>query len=496
MVEELSHSYRELEEMNRTLEQKVEERTLALATRNRDMRLVLDNVDQGFLTLSLDGVMASERSAVVGRWFGEAQHAQKFWAYLAHVSEDFALGFELGWEQLIEDVLPYEVALEQLPSRLTSHSGSTFSFRYLPFVREEHLEGVLVVVADITAKLQREREEAELTELMEVFRRLMLDRAGFAAFFSEASGMVEIVHRWYGSDDSQLRSTLHTLKGNAAQMGLSVVARVCHTLEDELATGDGMKAESQALLAERWQALSAHVSQLLGDSERQTLEVAQRDYAALVRLLSRDGQSRALGELLAWRLEPAARPLGRLAEQARVLAKRLGKGELEVEVDAGALRLDPDTYGPFYSDLVHLVRNAVDHGIERPEERESRGKPRHGKLTLRAQARENQLIFEVSDDGQGIDWDLIDRRGAALGLPSRSPAERLCILCRQGVTTRSDVTETSGRGVGMSAFKDRIDALHGRLEVESSRDTGTKWTVVLPWAPDELTERLRHAAMS
>jgi nitrogen fixation/metabolism regulation signal transduction histidine kinase len=67
MVEELSNSYRELEEMNRTLEQKVEERTLALAGRNRDMRLVLDNVDQGFLTLSIDGVMASERSAVVGR---------------------------------------------------------------------------------------------------------------------------------------------------------------------------------------------------------------------------------------------------------------------------------------------------------------------------------------------------------------------------------------------------------------------------------------------
>ena len=78
-------------------------------------------------------------------------------------------------------MLPYEVAREQLPSRLTSHSGSTFSFRYLPFVREARLEGVLVVVADITAKLQREHEEAELTELMEVFRRLMLDRAGSTA---------------------------------------------------------------------------------------------------------------------------------------------------------------------------------------------------------------------------------------------------------------------------------------------------------------------------
>src|SRR5262249_38977790 len=72
MVKELTASYQRLEEMNRTLEHKVEERTLALATRNRDMRLVLDNVDQGFVTLGLDGQMASERSAVVDAWFGRA----------------------------------------------------------------------------------------------------------------------------------------------------------------------------------------------------------------------------------------------------------------------------------------------------------------------------------------------------------------------------------------------------------------------------------------
>ena len=489
MVDELSTSYRELEEMNRTLEQKVEDRTLALASRNRDMRLVLDNVDQGFVTLTLDGVMASERSAVVDRWFGTPSPGQKFWAHLSSTSPDFALGFELGWEQLIADMLPYEVALEQLPSRLTAN-GSTFSFRYLPFLRDEHLEGVLVVAFDITDRLQREREEAELTELMQAFRRLMTDRDGFAMFLSEASGMVDRIAHSTG-DDSALRSTLHTLKGNAAQMGLSVIARLCHTLEDELATGDGMK--SQALLTERWQALSEHVSQLIDPGQRRTLEIAEADYAALLNLLSREGQSRALQELLGWRLEPATRALARLAEQAQVLAKRLGKGEIEVEIEAGSLRLDPEKFAPLFSDLVHLVRNAVDHGIEGPDERAVLGKSGHGKMTFKAAARGNVLSFEISDDGRGIDWDVIAKQGAALGLPSRTPAERLAILCRQGVTTRDDVSETSGRGVGMSAFKQRVDALHGRLEVESTRGAGTKWTIVLPYAPDEVAEQLRQS---
>jgi chemotaxis protein histidine kinase CheA len=382
------------------------------------------------------------------------------------------------------------VALEQLPTRLTTASGSTFSFRYLPFSNNDQLEGILVVAFDITSRLQREREEAELTELMHAFRRLTLDRAGFMAFLSEASGMVTLIAGWTAEDNSTLRSTLHTLKGNAAQMGLSVVARMCHALEDELATGDGMR--SQALLSQRWQVLTEHVSQLIGDRERRMLEVSSTDYASLLTLLSREGSTLALRELLAWQLEPAERPLSRLAEQAQVLARRLGKGEIEVDVQAGAVRLDPDKYAPFFSDLVHLVRNAVDHGIEQPDERQALGKPRNGKMTFKAQTRGNVLSLEISDDGRGIDWELIASQGAALGLPNRTPAERLAILCRQGITTRSEVSETSGRGVGMSAFRQRIDALHGRLEVDSIRGSGTKWLISLPWSPDEVPEQLRQ----
>ncbi|HEY1535886.1 MAG TPA: HAMP domain-containing protein, partial [Polyangiaceae bacterium] len=219
MVAELSSSYEALESLNRTLEQKVELRTLELASRNRDMRVVLDNVDQGFITLSPDGVMASERSAVVGRWFGEGQLGEPFWRYLARSSPSFAETFELAWEQLASDVLPEDVALAQLPTRLSA-AQSTFDFRYLPFMRDERLEGVLVVVADITSELLRKREEAEFTELTQGMRCMMLDRTGFAAFLNEASGMVELIRKHAATtEQGVLKNTLHTLKGNAGQMG-------------------------------------------------------------------------------------------------------------------------------------------------------------------------------------------------------------------------------------------------------------------------------------
>ncbi len=490
MVAELSSSYDELEHLNRTLEQQVELRTLELAGRNRDMRLVLDNVDQGFITLSPDGVMASERSAVVERWFGACAIGELFWQYLARTSPSFAAIFELAWEQLASGVLPDDVALAQLPSRLNL-ARSTFDFRYLPFMREQRLEGVLVVVADITNELLREREEAEFAELTQGLRCMMLDRSGFTAFLNEASGTVELICKRAATIDLEvLKNALHTLKGNAGQMGLTVVAALCHGLEEELINGAQLSAESVQRLSSHWQEVTTRVTQFFGSGERNTIEITGGDYAELITLLSRSAQTQALHQVLSWQLEPASRALRRLADQALALAKRLGKGDIDVVVEPTSVRLDPEVFGPFFSDLGHITRNAVDHGIETAQEREAVGKPPQGRVAFSARVRDRSLIFEITDDGSGIDWEFLSRKGGELGLPIRTPAELLTVLCHQGVSTRKEVTQISGRGVGMSAVKQRIEAMHGTLEVESSRGIGTTWRITLPWAPEQTTERL------
>jgi chemotaxis protein histidine kinase CheA len=360
-------------------------------------------------------------------------------------------------------------------------------------MREERLEGVLVVVADITHELQRQREEAEFAELMQALRCMLLDRSGFAAFLSEAALAVNLICKLDRATPLPvLKSSLHTLKGNAAQVGLTVIAGICHSLEDELVQADQLSPESVARLANRWQAVTADVERFTGPLDRDILEISNADYVALISTLSRGAHAQAMQQALSWRLEPAARPLRRLATQAQALAKRLGKGELEVQVEAPAVRLDMDQFGPFFSDLVHLVRNAVDHGIESAEERRASGKPAGGRLVFRIQPRDRSLQFELSDDGAGIDWESVRHKGDALGLPSETPDELLELICQEGLTTRSSVTETSGRGVGLSAVKQRIQALHGTLAVESARGAGTTWKIVLPWAPEQTLERLRQ----
>lgn len=477
MVWELTSSYEKLEDMNHTLEQRVHERTLALAGRNEDMRAVLDNVDQGLITLTPNGIMATERSAVVDQWFGKPAGAQTLWRYLSASSPSFAQNFEMGWGQLVDDILPLELSIDQLPKRL-SGEHATYDFRYLPLLRDERLHSVLVVVADVTSRLLHEREEAESAELMQAFRRMMKDRAGFTAFQRDASALLKTISA-PDCQPSALKSALHTLKGNAALMGLTAVAKLCHQLEDEIASEESMSPTTLAELQERWTKLCEHVAEL-SPSDTGLVEVPESEHAALIQLLQRAGQSEAVDRVLGWKLEPATRALGRLAEQAQALAARLGKGELEVVVQPSSARLDPAYFGAVFSDLVHVMRNAVDHGIESPEEREAAGKPVRGRVTFRATQQKDSVSLEIADDGRGIDWDLIKKKAESLGLSARNHADLVAALCHQGFSTRAEVTETSGRGVGLSAVKQRVETLKGRLDVQSTLGKGATWTFVIP----------------
>jgi two-component system, chemotaxis family, sensor kinase CheA len=473
--------------MNRTLEQKVMQRTIELASKNRDMRLVLDNVDQGFITLAADGSMALERSAVVDAWFGDCE-TQSFAEYIGKTSRSFSLQFQLGWDQVVEDILPVDVALSQLPERLTA-AGRTWSFRYLPFFKDGKLDGVLLVIADISERLAKERDEAEQGELMQGFKRLMLDRSGFSIFFRDASQMVEaICTRSLDDDMVVLKRTIHTLKGNSASMGMVVVARLCHALEEQLAQSNTTSDKTLSELFERWNAVNDHIATFSGNVSQRVIEIPEAEYASLVSRLSEDMVLRPelFHQVLAWQLEPAIKPLKRLAEQAKQLARRLEKGELRVDIEATGVRLDPDTWGPFFSELIHVVRNAVDHGLETDAERRESGKPPHGTLVLKASVAAGTLTFEIGDDGRGIDWEAIARKAKEHNLPHETQAELLEALCADGISTRTAVSSTSGRGVGMAAIRQRVRSLGGRIEVRSVRGVGTHWLIRFPWSPHDM----------
>jgi chemotaxis protein histidine kinase CheA/ActR/RegA family two-component response regulator len=161
----------------------------------------------------------------------------------------------------------------------------------------------------------------------------------------------------------------------------------------------------------------------------------------------------------------------------------------DLRIVGNDLKIDPAIASPLYDVLLHLLRNAFDHGIEPPELRQQRGKPECGQITVQATQQEEQLIVEVRDDGAGLDFGRIGDRAAQLGLISMADAttasaeQLLDLIFEPGFSTVSEVTDLSGRGVGLDAVRARIQALQGSISVQSRSDEGATFILRIPQFP-------------
>jgi HPt (histidine-containing phosphotransfer) domain-containing protein/two-component sensor histidine kinase len=442
--------------------------------RSRAMRLVLDTINDGLLRVAGDGSVADEHSATIDRWFGRLPSGARFCDFMAPIDGTFAATFRLAHEAWREGMLPAELCLEQFPHRLRAGERE-FMVAYLPVV-DGGGDGLLLVINDVTERLLRTQQEAEQRELLTIAQELARDRDGLLALFEDVTRQLEQLASG-GNDRASDRRRLHTLKGNTALSGLDVIAQLCHAAENEL-DGDrslepGASKSFQSLRA-RWLMLSETLRDLGGERGPDVVELHKRDLEELGRDLELGlPAARAIERLWSWRCELVARPLARLASHARVLARRLGKGELDVDLQTDELLLDTDRWRPLWAEMVHLVNNAIDHGIETPEERRTAGKPSRPRLRLSAQLRDGSLVIEVEDDGRGIDWEAIKRAAAPLGLPTGTVSELTAALLAAGVSSRAEVSLTSGRGMGMSAVNERTRALQGQLGLASRPGEGT-----------------------
>jgi two-component system chemotaxis sensor kinase CheA len=158
---------------------------------------------------------------------------------------------------------------------------------------------------------------------------------------------------------------------------------------------------------------------------------------------------------------------------------------VELNIEGGDISLDRSILEKMGDPLVHIIRNAVDHGIEPPVERKKADKPEKGSISVRAYGRKEMVSIEVADDGRGIDCEKLRQKAVSLGMPEESvramtDKETLKLICRPALSLADSVTEVSGRGVGMDVVKDAIEGLGGSLEIESTPGKGTTIIMKLP----------------
>lgn len=185
------------------------------------------------------------------------------------------------------------------------------------------------------------------------------------------------------------------------------------------------------------------------------------------------------------RMQPIKKVFGRFPRLVRDLARSLKK-EINLELVGEETDLDKNLVEALADPLVHLVRNAVDHGIEGPAEREGNGKSRAGRVVLSAEQEGDHILLSISDDGKGMDADLLRNKAVEKGLLDRDAAERLTetecfnLIFAPGFSTKSEISDISGRGVGMDVVKTKISQLNGTLNVFSTKGQGSKIVIKVP----------------
>jgi two-component system, chemotaxis family, sensor kinase CheA len=463
------------------LEQIVRARTEALDSKNQDMRLLLDNVEQGFLTIDQDGRLAQERSAAVERWFGAPSAGASWFDYLSTFSRDFAQATRLAWEQVVAGIMPVELTLDQMPQRLVLNGGAHYRIDYRPIGAAEPFEHFLVIVTDVTTDVQREHAELERREAMAVFERVLVDRSGFETFFEEGANVVDALVHDRAPELGVVKRLVHTLKGNAALFGLASISDLCHELEDFIAEEGALPPPSAyAELSARWGRLATDIERLLG-KRAPTIEIDEPQYVALETAV-RTGESAPalLRRVRGLKLEATSKRLKHFGEQAKRIAERLDKGEVRVMIEDHGVRVDARLWSTFWSNFIHAIRNALDHGLESAEARVASGKAAAGTLALRTYEEKDRIVVEISDNGRGIDWEALGERAARAGLPVGTPEDLRRALFTDGVSTAASVTDLSGRGVGMGALLAGTRALDGELTVHSTKGQGTTLRFTFP----------------
>ncbi|MBK6689269.1 MAG: Hpt domain-containing protein [Deltaproteobacteria bacterium] len=451
-----------------------------IGEREDALRLVMDATGDGLAVIDFQGRVDDQVSALARERFG-APAGRILWDWLP-VDERFRTNFQVNLAQVADGFLPFEAAVDQLPRRF--QDGETiYRLEYRGVWREERLQGLLVIINDATEHLSAERAEQESRELESVVRNALRDKHAIPTFLEENQALIGSLNE--PLPIVELKRVLHTLKGNTLLFGLESVAHAAHQAEDAV-LADAEIEPAVARVKQAWDSAQQRILTVFGNRQDQNVELEEREYERfLTAMMERNADGQLLDIVRSWKHAPAGVVLRRFSRQIEVLARRLGK-EVTVEIHDPGCRLPRSDLGQFFSSLVHVVRNAVDHGIEPAAERLGKGKSAEGHIELSVRTVGQDFCLEIKDDGRGINWEAVRLKAESATLPAENTRDLEAALFADGLSTRDEVSEISGRGVGLGAVREVCRRLGGDVHIESHAGLGTTFRFRFP---KELVDR-------
>ncbi len=496
-IGQLQVAQKKLEEYSKNLEQMVEERTGEVKRANVMLNAIMNSLGQGFFAFDESGDCADFYTRACVEILEAEPARKKVWDVLK-LDEKEASTFKLWMKSIFSEALPFDSLRELGPSLFHHSAGRHIELEYFPIrdtASSGHDDGgairnVVVVATDRTSEflanqaLEREKKFARMVV------KLVTARRPFSQFLVSARQTIDDVYersaralkRQAASYDSDERAwlyrELHTLEGESAIYSIQELwagARKCQEVLSASSTilefnrsVDALKKQYEEFLSVNHNLFSS-LGVFEGGSR---VELSQDDINDLLAQLKKAGTSPQIFELVVEKLEKEtiSRLLEHYSDSVEVLAKKLNKSVAPLKITGGDQRIFAEPYKNLFSSFIHVFRNCLDHGIESSEDRIAAGKSPEGHIEIRVEpfqeklggTKKNWLRIQIIDDGRGIPADVIPR------------------VFQAGFSTRTEVGEYSGRGVGMNVIAVEAEALGGRARISSQIDKGTSTIIEIP----------------
>ncbi len=488
---------KQIKKHNQSLETKVKART-------QDVMELLDNAGQGFLVFKKDYKIMPSYSKVC------------FNLLSGHMQENTTDLTGLKITELLFQKSDREMFTEFLNLIFDDYKKNSHGFHFLPTelnVGDKILESrfqplmdesgelkVMVILSDITKEKSLAHEKLIKEENNRLLVQVVSDKTGTQIFLRETDKLFWWLQEGTATQFQQalVMRSLHTLKGNCASFGFTQVSALAHKIESsiqeknpfDLAALERLRIDLQGLEA-KFRDKVAELTELIPEflKESDKLEIAPQKMEqfklSLLTKVKEEHKEIVIEEFTSLLYQQVNKLLKGYPKMVQDVADSLGK-EIEFSVEGGEVEADLNSLTPVFSNLGHLVKNAIDHGIEEYDTRIKLGKKEAGKLQISIYETEQNLILKITDDGAGMDPEKIRKSAVAKGILTEQSSKKLSekeilpLIFHSGFTTKDSVSHISGRGVGMDAVKNAVEECGGTIAITSQLGKGTIFEIQLP----------------
>ncbi|NUU96554.1 hypothetical protein XO10_09945 [Marinitoga sp. 1135] len=491
---ELSVKNKILEIRNADLDKEVSKRT-------KEIKMLLDNSGEGFLVFDENFIIDDTYSKECLKIFDGDIGKKNILDLLFSEDKDFV-------KRIFEDIfaendsLRKEVYFSFLPEEiLFKEKYYNLRFKEIDF---DDKKKIMLVLKDITNEkaleqaIQTERENLnKIIIVIQNYDAFMYNLKDFKYFISH--GYIEIFESKNSKNEKnfEIHRAIHTYKGVFAQFYLTQISYTLHLIENEIIKAIEKKTFSQKyfekLLFEKfniYEKLSSELDILkeaLGEeflNDEEKLKIPKSKIIELenkvLKYFENEKAKKILKDIRKLRYKKIDDLLKPYLQYSKELATRLGKViNYPQIIQDEDVYIDPDKYFEFIKSLVHVFRNIIDHGIEIPELRIEKGKTEYGNITIRIFKEDGLLKIDIKDDGSGIDKNQLIAVANRKNIPY-DKEKIFDIIFHEGFSTKVEVTEISGRGIGLNVVKKEVEKLNGKVYVESEIDKGTIFHFEIP----------------